>query len=44
MNAMWRKRAKIYAECGFSMEDTEEHAETPASIFQQGKCLFTVDA
>jgi len=26
------------------MEDTEEPAETPASIFQQGKCLFTVDA
>jgi superfamily II DNA or RNA helicase len=44
MNAMWRKRAKIYAECGFSMEDVDEPAETPASIFQQGKCLFPVDA
>jgi superfamily II DNA or RNA helicase len=44
MNAMWRKRAKIYADCGFSMEDTDEPAEAPASIFQQGKCLFTVDA
>jgi len=43
MNAMWRKRAKIYADCGFSMDD-EDPAEAPASIFQQGKCLFTVDA
>jgi superfamily II DNA or RNA helicase len=41
MNAMFRKRAKIYADCGFQMDQVprEEEPET-ASIFQQGKCLL----
>jgi len=38
MNAMYRKRAKIYTDCGFQMFD--EPTEAPASIFQQGKCLL----
>lgn len=43
MNAMFRKRAKIYADCGFTMdrvEREEEEAPAPASVFQQGKCLL----
>lgn len=44
MNAMWRKRAKIYADCGFSMDGGNEDPVETASIFQQGKCLITLDA
>ena len=41
MNAMFRKRAKIYTDCGFLMEDDQEDvAPAPASIFQKGKCLL----
>lgn len=41
MNAMFRKRAKIYADCGFMMDRVErEEEEVPASVFQQGKCLL----
>jgi hypothetical protein len=40
MNAMFRKRAKIYADCGFTMERAQEEEPAPASIFQQGKCLL----
>jgi len=41
MNAMFRKRAKIYTDCGFQMDQAprEEEPET-ASIFKQGKCLL----
>jgi superfamily II DNA or RNA helicase len=42
MNAMWRKRAKIYADCGFSMEDEPDEAD--ASVLPKGKCLITLDA
>lgn len=38
MNAMYRKRARIYSDCGFRMEDEQD--QTPASIFQKGKCLL----
>ena len=41
MNAMWRKRVKIYTDCGFRLE--EEPPEQPASIFHQGKCMITID-
>ncbi len=39
MNAMYRKRARIYSDCGFRMEDDEQE-QAPASIFQKGKCLL----
>lgn len=42
MNAMWRKRARIYTECGFVFEEEEEE-RSRASIFQQGKCMITLD-
>jgi superfamily II DNA or RNA helicase len=42
MNAMWRKRARIYKDCGFFFEDEEEE-RSRASIFQQGKCMITLD-
>ena len=41
MNAMFRKRAKIYADCGFTIDRNErDEEEAPASVFQQGKCLL----
>jgi superfamily II DNA or RNA helicase len=45
MNAMWRKRARIYAECGFNMDadDDEPPPQARASIFQQGKCMITLE-
>jgi superfamily II DNA or RNA helicase len=40
MNAMYRKRAKIYTDCGFRMDGEPEEPVAPASIFQRGKCLL----
>lgn len=39
MHAMFRKRTKIYTDCGFTMATAEVEVQ-PASIFQQGKCLL----
>lgn len=40
MNAMYRKRAKIYSDCGFHMDGEPPQETAPASIFQRGKCLL----
>jgi len=42
MNAMYRKRLKIYSDCGFQTEHEKEEVQT-ASLFQQGKCMLSLE-
>jgi len=42
MNAMYRKRLKIYTGCGFQTEHEKEEDQT-ASLFQQGNCMLSLE-